>query len=88
LPTDRTCALKVALLGAGAAKDGVALHARPQMGRVTELDRLDREPLSLTWAIEVTEGACQVPREPALIEIDPRRIFPRPGSGEGTLGIR
>jgi hypothetical protein len=39
-PTDRTCALKVALLGVGAGKYGVALHASPQVGRAAKLDAL------------------------------------------------
>src|SRR5215211_5040252 len=52
LPTDRTRALKVALLGVGAGKDGVALHACAQVRWVAELDRPDREPLSLTGTIQ------------------------------------
>ena len=87
-PTDRTCALKVALLGVGAGKDGIALHASPQVGRAAKLDRSHTELLSLMRAIQVAEAACQVTREPALIEIDPRRVLRRPRSGEGTLGVR
>ena len=39
LPTDRTGALKVALLGMGAGQDGVALDASPEMRGPAELDR-------------------------------------------------
>ena len=60
LLTDRTCALKVALLGVGAGQDGVALDASPQMGGSAELDRPDGELLSLAGAIEVAKGACEV----------------------------
>jgi hypothetical protein len=77
LPTDRTCALKVALLGVGAGEDGVTLDASPQVRGMAELDGLDRELLSLTGAIEVAEATCKVPCEPALIEVDPGRVFPR-----------
>jgi hypothetical protein len=60
LPTDRTCALKVTLLGVGAGQDGAALDASPQMPGSAELDGPDRELLSLAGAIEVTEGAREV----------------------------
>jgi len=66
LLTDRTCALKVALLGMGAGKDGVALDASPQVGRAAKLDRPYPELLSLMGPIQVAEAACQVTREPSL----------------------
>jgi hypothetical protein len=73
--TDRTCALKVALLGVGAGQDGVALDTSPQMGRSAELDRQDRELLSLTGAIEVAEAAGEVAGQSSLIEVDPRWVL-------------
>ena len=75
LLTNRTGALKVALLGVGAGQDGVALDTSPQMGRSAELDRQDRELLSLAGAIEVAEGAGEVTSQSSLIEVDPRRIL-------------
>src|SRR5215207_1851691 len=60
LPTDRTGALKVALLGMGAGQDGVALDASPEMRGSAELDRPDGELFSLAGAIEVAEGAGEV----------------------------
>ena len=60
LPTDRTGALKVALLGIGTGQDGVALDPRPQMRGSAELDRPERELLGLSGAIEVAEGAREV----------------------------
>jgi hypothetical protein len=60
LPTDCTCAFKVALLGMGAGQDGVALDPRPQMRGSAELDGVDRELLCLAGAIEVAEGAREV----------------------------
>ena len=75
LPTNRTCALKVALLGVGAGQDGVALDTSPQMGWSAELDRQDRELLSLAGAIEVAEGAGEVTGQSSLIEVDPRRVL-------------
>jgi hypothetical protein len=60
LPTNRTCALKVALLGIGAGKDGVALDPSAQMGGSAELDRPERELLGLAGTIEVAEGAGEV----------------------------
>jgi hypothetical protein len=75
LLTDRTCALKVALLGMGAGQDGVALDASPQMGWSTELDRPERELLSLAGAIEVAEGAGEVAGQSSLIEVDPRWVL-------------
>ena len=86
-PTDRACALKVALLGVGAGEDGVALDPRPQVRGSAELDRPDRELLSLAGAIEVTEAACEVAGQSSLIEVDPRGIFRRVGSLEGTFGV-
>ena len=74
-PTNRTCALKVALLGVGAGQDGGALDVSPQMGRPAELDRSDRELLSLAGAVEVTEGAGKVTGQSSLIEVDPRRVL-------------
>ena len=75
LPTDRACALKVALLGIGAGEDGVALDPRPQMRGSAELDRLERELLGLAGAIEVAEGAGEVAGQSSLIEVDPRRVL-------------
>jgi hypothetical protein len=75
LPTDRTGALKVALLGIGAGEDGVTLDASPQMRGSAELDRSDRELLSLAGAIEVAEGAGEVTGQSSLVEVDPRRIL-------------
>jgi hypothetical protein len=60
LPADRAGSLKVALLGASAGQDGVALDASPQMGGSAELDRSDGELLSLSGAIEVAEAAREV----------------------------
>ena len=60
LPADRAGSLKVALLGASAGEDGVALDASPQMGGSAELDRSDGELLGLCGAIEVAEGAREV----------------------------
>jgi hypothetical protein len=45
------------------------------MGRSAELDRQDRELLSLAGAIEVAEGAGEVASQSSLIEVDPRRIL-------------
>jgi hypothetical protein len=73
--TDRTCALKVALLGVGAGQDGVALDASPEMRGSAELDRTDRELLGLVRAIEVAEGSREVTGQSSLIEVDPRRIL-------------
>ena len=75
LPINRAGAVQVALLGVGAGEDGVALDPRPQMSRPAELDRPDRELLSLARAIEVPEGACQVTGQSSLIEVDPRRVL-------------
>ena len=72
--TDRTRALKVALLGVGAGQDGVALDTSPQMGGSAELDRPECELLSLAGTIEVTEGAGEVTGESSLIEVDPGRV--------------
>jgi hypothetical protein len=71
LPTDRACLLKVALLGVGAGKDGVTLDASPQVRGMAELDRPERELLSLSRAIEVAEATRKVPGERALVELDP-----------------
>jgi hypothetical protein len=38
LATDRTCLIKVALLGVGAGKDGVTLDASPKVRGMAELD--------------------------------------------------
>ena len=75
LPTDRTGALKVALLGMGAGQDGVALDASPEMRGSAELDGPDRELLSLVGAIEVAEGAGEVAGKSSLIEVDPRGVL-------------
>jgi hypothetical protein len=75
LLTDRTRALKVALLGVGAGQDGVALDTSPQVGWSAELDRPDRELLSLAGAIEVAEGAGEVAGQSSLIEVDPRWVL-------------
>jgi hypothetical protein len=75
LLTDRTRALKVALLSVGAGQDGVALDTSPQMGWSAELDRPDRELLSLAGAIEVAKGAGEVAGQSSLIEVDPRRVL-------------
>jgi hypothetical protein len=53
-----------------------------------ELDRPDRELLGLAGAIEVAEGAGEVTGQSSLIEVDPRRVFRRVGSLEGTFGLR
>ena len=78
LLTHRTCTLQIALLGVGAGKDGIALDASPQVGRVAEVDRLGRELFSLAGLVEVAEAARQVPGQPSLIEIDPWRVLRRP----------
>jgi hypothetical protein len=62
----------------GAGKDGIALDPSPQVGGAAELDRLGRELLRLAGLVEVAEAARQVPGQPSLIEIDPRRILRRP----------
>ena len=64
LLTDRTRALKVALLGVGAGQDGVALDTSPQMGRSAELDRQDRELLSLAGRLRSRKERARWPVSP------------------------
>jgi hypothetical protein len=58
------------------------------MGGSAELDRSDRELLSLAGAVEVAEGAGEVTGQSSLIEVDPWGIFRRVGSLKGAFGVR
>ncbi len=81
-------ALEIALLDVCGGEDGVALHARAEVPGMAHVDRACREPLGLAGAVEVTERSREMAGQPALVEVDPGRVFRRIGLTKGSLGVR
>jgi hypothetical protein len=84
---DRAGALKITLLDVRGSEDGVALHARAEVPWLADVDRAYCELLGLARAVEVPEGPREVAGKPALIEVDPGRVFRRVGVSKGSLGL-